>query len=178
MIRSAAMTVAVIIGVAQASPAAAQINMSKELDHLHDAATALAASAPSFQEGLVDVARAHGAVAALRSGDDPKRVSCMLDQASFLVAAGQLDAARTTVATAAEFAEAKGDLAQAADAWVTAVMLARQAGDFAGAEVARQRAEWLATSTRLSGAESARIATRLYGEQWMIGGTPPVETDD
>lgn len=173
MISKTATTLAILAGLAQVHPAAAQIDMSKELDRLHDAATALAASAPDFRAGLEDVARMHGAVAALRAGDDPKRASCMLDQASFLASAGQLDAAHGMAARAAQAAEADGEVGQAADAWIATMMLARQAGDFEAAELARQHAEWLATLERMSPTESAAVAARLYGERWRLGALPP-----
>ena len=147
--------------------------MSSELDDLHEAVVSLAFSSGHFQADMAEVARLHSAVAAMRMGDDPYRFRCLMDQASFHASAGQLDAARGTVALAATYAESKGNVVPAADAWVTAILLARQAGDLETAERARGRAEWLATSPHMSPEESARVAARLYAEQWKIGGVPP-----
>ena len=140
--------------------------MSSELDDLHEAVVSLAFSSGHFQADMAEVARLHSAVAAMRMGDDPYRFRCLMDQASFHASAGQLDAARGTVALAATYAESKGNVVPAADAWVTAILLARQAGDL-------ETAEWLATSPHMSPEESARVAARLYAEQWKIGGVPP-----
>jgi hypothetical protein len=172
MIRACALALTLTLLTA-AQPAAGQVKMTSELDQLHESVMTLAASRGQFHTDLHDVARLHGGVAALRDAGDPKRFTCLMDQAGLLAATGDLEGAFSTAALAAAHAQAKGDFFDAGRAYVTAGLLARRAGDFAAAEGFRQRAEWLATLPAVDPAESAVIAARLYEEQWKIASSPP-----
>jgi hypothetical protein len=178
MIRACTKALTLLL-IAHAAPVAAQstpaLNFSRELDELHRSVMALAFNSDEFQNDLADVARLHGAVAAMRAPGDPKRFACLMDQSALLAGVGQPEAARGTVAMAALEAERSGDWVDAANAWVTAVLLARGSGDLMAAEEHRQRAEWIATLPAVTGEESATIAAALYAEHWKTAALPPTD---
>jgi hypothetical protein len=176
MIRTLAKGLALAL-LTQAVPAAAQSTapfiFSHELDALHESVMALANSPGNFSENLDEVARLHGAVAALRTSGDPRRFECLMDQAALLAGTGRTQGAQSIAELAALHAERQGAWTESATAWVTAIALARQSGDFEAAERSRQHAEWIATLLSLTGEESARIAGALYEAHWRTTSTEP-----
>jgi hypothetical protein len=150
-----------------AAPAAAQTpDLAFAVQQLDRAVVSLASSSASFTEDMSVVARLHEKVLRLRMPNDPGRFECLLDQASFLLATGDLKGARRFAGAAVSQAEASGDIANAADASVTAAILAQQAGDRDAARVWRLNARTLATLPEVRPAQAAAIASRLYGERW------------
>lgn len=166
-----------IVGTALAlaglgTPLAGQsIDVSKELDQLHAAALGLAASSTVFQNDLADAIRLHARVVELREADDPARAACLMDQASLLLAAGDVEAARTFVARAVAQAMRTGDVLAAADASAIGALLAQRDGDFRAEQIYRKNARSLALSPALTPEQSNAIAARLYGAGWKASTT-------
>ena len=154
-----------------AAPLAAQtsIDLTPQVDRLHEAVMGLAVSSHDFDDDLAEVVRLHEHVTALRAPSDPRLFDCLMDQASLALGVGDLAGARRWVAEAVAQAEWRGDILKAAEASVTAAVLAQQAGDFATEKTFRINARNLALSPSLSLAETSAIVTRLYGEAWKAG---------
>lgn len=156
----------VLVALACATPAAAQIDFSRELDQVDAAVMALAASSKDFPADLAVVTRLHGHIATLRQTTDPARFDCLMDQASLLLGNGDLHGARRFTAEAVAQAQSHGQALEAAEASVTAAALAQRAGDFEAERVFRLNARTLALSPTVAPADANAIAARLYGAAW------------
>jgi ATP/maltotriose-dependent transcriptional regulator MalT len=149
------------------------IDFTDQIDQLHSAVLALAASSTAFQNDLGDAVRLHARVIDLRGADDPARVACLIDQASLLMGTGDLEGARVFVARAVAQAMRTGDAMAAADASAIAALLAQEDGDVRAARIYRKNARSLALSSELTTEESNAIASRLYGASWKASANNP-----